>query len=194
MPKIGMEPLRRKALIDATIAEIGEAGTLSVTVGRIAKRAGMSSGLAHHYFGTKEEIFLAAMRHILRLYGQEIRRALARAEGPRGRVQAIVEASFHPSNFSQEAVGAWLNFYVYAQTAPEAHRLLQVYVKRLRSNLIHGLRPLVPEPQAKDLAEGVAALIDGFYIRQALHRDGPRQAEVLALVSDYIDRNLGTAP
>ena len=58
MPKVGMEPIRRAALVKATIAEIGEAGTLDVTVSQIAKRAGMSSGLAHHYFGGKDQIFL----------------------------------------------------------------------------------------------------------------------------------------
>jgi TetR/AcrR family transcriptional repressor of bet genes len=48
MPKIGQEPLRRAALMEAAVAEIGEAGTLDVTVGQIARRAGMSSALAHH--------------------------------------------------------------------------------------------------------------------------------------------------
>ena len=56
MPKVGMEPIRRDALVRATIAEIGEAGSLDVTVSRIAKRAGMSSALAHHYFGGKDQI------------------------------------------------------------------------------------------------------------------------------------------
>ena len=69
MPKLGMEPIRKAALVKATIVEIGRAGSLDVTVSQIAKRAGMSSALAHHYFGSKEEIFLAAMRHILSLYG-----------------------------------------------------------------------------------------------------------------------------
>lgn len=32
MPKVGMEPLRRKALIDATISAIGERGSLDVTM------------------------------------------------------------------------------------------------------------------------------------------------------------------
>ena len=47
MPKVGMEPIRRSALVKATIAEIGEAQSLDVTVSQIAKRAGMSSALAH---------------------------------------------------------------------------------------------------------------------------------------------------
>ena len=65
MPKLGMEPIRKAALVQATIAEIGRAGSLDVTVAQIARRAGMSSALAHHYFGSKEQIFLAAMRHVL---------------------------------------------------------------------------------------------------------------------------------
>ena len=64
MPKVGMEPIRRAALIKATITEIGKAGSLDITVSQIAKQAGMSSALAHHYFGSKDEIFLAAMRHV----------------------------------------------------------------------------------------------------------------------------------
>ena len=48
MPKLGMEPIRREALVKATIAEIGAAGSLDVTVSQIARRAGMSSALAHH--------------------------------------------------------------------------------------------------------------------------------------------------
>ena len=76
-----MEPIRKEALVKAAIVEIGRAGSLDVTVSQIAKRAGMSSALAHHYFGSKEEMFLAAMRHILTLYGAEVRGALAHADG-----------------------------------------------------------------------------------------------------------------
>jgi TetR/AcrR family transcriptional repressor of bet genes len=97
MPKLGMEPIRKEALVKATIVEIGRVGSLDVTVSQIAKRAGMSSALAHHYFGSKEEMFLAAMRHILTLYGAEVRGALVAAEGPEGRIRAILRASFSPA-------------------------------------------------------------------------------------------------
>ena len=106
MPKLGMEPIRKAALVKATIVEIGRAGSLDVTVGQIARRAGMSPALAHHYFGSKEGMFLAAMRHILTLYGAEVRGALATADGPEARLRAILAASFSPANFRREAVGA----------------------------------------------------------------------------------------
>ena len=189
MPKVGMEPIRKAALVKATIVEIGRAGSLDVTVSQIAKRAGMSSALAHHYFGSKEEIFLAAMRHILTLYGAEVRGALAHAEGVEGRIKAVLRASFSPGNFRREAVSAWLNFWVLAQTVPEAKRLLAVYQRRLRSNLLVGLRPLAGE-RAGAVADGLGALIDGLYLREVLKSGTPDGAAAVAVALDYLNVQL----
>ena len=167
MPKVGMEPIRRAALVKATIAEIGEAGTLDVTVSQIAKRAGMSSGLAHHYFGGKDQIFLAAMRHTLALYAAEVRGALSMACTPQDRIGAIVCASFSPSNFQRDVIAAWLNFYVLAQSSQQARHLLGIYQRRLQSKLIFALRPLVGS-RSVDVAEQLAGMIDGLYLRQSL--------------------------
>lgn len=187
MPKLGMEPIRRDALVKATIDEIGLAGSLDVTMGRIAKRAGVSAALAHHYFGSKEALFLAAMRHILAGYAQGVRAALEGAEGPRARVEAIVRANFDPGHFRPEVVGAWLNFYVQAQTVPEAGRLLTVYRRRLRSNLLHELRPLAGAG-AETLAEVLAGLIDGFYLRAGLGGRTGGAAEVLDVLDAMLRR------
>lgn len=172
MPKLGMEPIRREALVKATITEIGRAGSLDVTVSQIARRAGMSSALAHHYFGGKTQIFLAAMRHTLGVYGAEVRGALAMAQGQRARTEAIIRAGFTSSNFRREVVAAWLNFYVLAQSDDQARRLLSVYQRRLHSNLVFNLRPLVG-PRAGEVAVRIAGLIDGLYLREALGRDTP---------------------
>ncbi|MHA6344042.1 choline-binding transcriptional repressor BetI [Roseivivax sp. CAU 1761] len=165
------ELVRRRDLIAATIREIGETGTLNVTVGQIARRAGVSPGLAFHYFGDKEALFLAAMRAILRDYGTEIRAALRAATSPRGRIEAVLRASFAPGNFRDGAVAAWLNFYVLAQTSAEAQRLLTLYHRRLHSNLVHDLAPLLGgRAAAERSAVRLAALIDGLYLRCALNR------------------------
>ncbi|MEM1046555.1 MAG: transcriptional regulator BetI [Pseudomonadota bacterium] len=193
MPKLGMEPIRRAALIKATIAEIGRAGSLDVTVSQIARRAGVSSALAHHYFGAKEQIFLAAMRHILTVFGAQVRTELRGARGHRSRIEAIITASFDAENFRPAVIAAWLNFYVQAQTSKDARRLLRVYQKRLRSNLTHDLRPLVGG-RAERVADGIGALIDGVYIRQAL-KDAPlRRDGAIALVRDYLALELETTP
>jgi len=186
MPRVGMMALRKDDLVNATIGEIGRKGSLDVTMGQIARAAGVSSALAHHYFGSKDDLFLAAMRAILSDFGAEARRELARAEGPRGRLNAIVRASFGGQNFRAEVVAAWLNFYVLARTNPQAARLLRVYQRRLASNLTHALRPLCPDPVT--VARTTAALIDGLYIRHALAEAGPPDATAaIATVEGYLD-------
>ena len=174
MPKVGMEPIRRNALVQATIAEIGEAHSLDVTVGQIAKRAGMSTALAHHYFGGKDQIFLAAMRHILADYGKEGRARLKGARGPRDRAAAIIIASFDETCFAPATVNAWMTLYAAALSNAETRRLLRIYQRRLRSNLMHALSPISATPQAD--AETLAALIDGRYLRAALSDSGTASA------------------
>ena len=166
MPKVGMEPVRRNALVEATIAELGARGSLDVTVGQIAKRAGMSTALAHHYFGGKDQIFLAAMGQILRDFGKEVREELKTAPTPRARVEAVIKASFAPSCFDPATISAWMTLYASAQTNAETMRLLRVYQSRLRSNLSHALRPISDHPQLH--ASLISALIDGLYLRAAL--------------------------
>ena len=189
MPKLGMEPIRKAALVNATIMEIGQAGSLDVTVGQIARRAGMSTALAHHYFGGKEAMFLAAMRHVLTLYGAEVRGALAMAKGPEARLRAILAASFSPANFRREVVGAWLNFWVLAQGTPEAKRLLAVYQRRLRSNLLSNLRPL-RGARAGAVADGLGALVDGVYLREVLKNGPPNADAAVATLQDYLAAQL----
>ncbi|MEP3441302.1 MAG: transcriptional regulator BetI [Sulfitobacter sp.] len=186
MPKIGMEPLRRASLVQATIDEIGRTQSLDVTVGQIAQKAGMSAALAHHYFGGKHRIFLAAMRHILTEYGTVARSHLEAASTPRGRVEAIIYASFDPVCFAPATVAAWMTLYAAAPAHPGTKRLLEIYHARLRSNLIHALRQIDDHAQnAVDNAEVIAALIDGLYLRAALSdagcAAGAEQAALLTL-------------
>jgi len=189
MPKVGMEPIRRSALVEATIQEIGARGSLDVTVAQIARRAGMSSALAHHYFGSKEQIFVAAMRHVLTLYGAEVRGALIMAKTPRARVEAIIRASFTPAQFRPEMVSAWLNFYVQAQRSFDARRLLHIYQRRLRSNLYHAFRQIT-QTEAQTLTRGLAAMIDGLYIRQALGEGETAPEPAIDVLLRYLDTSL----
>ncbi|MRX50025.1 transcriptional regulator BetI [Paracoccus sp. S-4012] len=188
MPKLGAEPIRKAALINAAIATVARAGSLEVTVAEIARAAGMSPALAHHYFGSKEQMFLAAMRHILTAFGASVRSETAAAESPRTRLDAILRASFGPQNFEHGTVAAWLTFYALARTSPEAGRLLRIYHCRLRSNLRVPLRGLTPEAEA--VADRLGALIDGIYLRAALAPAPADGAAALALARGYLDEAL----
>jgi TetR/AcrR family transcriptional repressor of bet genes len=185
-----MEPVRRKALIDAPISAIGERGSRDVTMSEIAGRAGVSSALAHHYFGAKDELLFATMRHILAELNADTRRAFGPATTPRRRVSAVVAVSFSDEQFQAETIAAWLAFYVEAQKSSALRRLLRVYVRRLHSNLMSGLTGILPKAEADRVAEATAALIDGLYIRRALKDGVPDAQTAIALVEDYLETKL----
>lgn len=186
-----MEPLRRRALIDATISAIGERGSLDVTMSEIAGRAGVSSALAHHYFGAKDELLQATMRHLLAELNADARQALATARSPRERVSAVIAINFSDKQFQPETIAAWLAFYVEAQKSQALRRLLRIYARRLHSNLMSGLSALVTGAEAERAAEAIAALIDGLYIRRALKDGTPNAASAIAIVEDYVAGMLG---
>ena len=193
MTRRGTGRARREALVDAAIGEIGRVGSLDVTVSQIAARAGVSAALAHHYFGSKEQIFLAAMRRLLRDYAAEVRAAQAAAgPDPAARARAVVRANFADSNLRPEAVTAWLTLYIRAQRSEAVSRLLRVYHRRLRSNLMHDLRPLLG-PGAEAAAMTLGALIDGFYIRRSLERPPPAREACVAEALAHLDRLLADA-
>ncbi|MBX8800983.1 transcriptional regulator BetI [Pseudochrobactrum asaccharolyticum] len=186
MPKVGMEELRRKDLISAAIQTIGERGSLDVTVAQIARKAGVSAALAHHYFGGKDQLLLATMRHLLSELGSDLRHALQAADSPRARLSAIISVNFSASQFAHETIAAWLTFYAHAQQSLEMRRLLRIYARRLHSNLSFALEQLTDKQTAQHIAEGTGALIDGLYIRHALGADAPEAPKAIALVEDYI--------
>ncbi len=191
MPKVGMEPIRRRSLVEAAISAIHARGSLDITIRDIATRAGVSQGLAHHYFGSKDALIVSAMRYLLTEYGKQTRSEMKKARSPRQRVSAIIRASLGREQFKPEIVSVWLVFYVHAQESKDAHALLSIYARRLNSNLIYNLTPLAGA-RAPVIAEGIASLIDGLYIRQAL---GSFKGELSAeqLVEDYLDRQLDYA-
>lgn len=190
MPKLGMEPVRRRALIEAAIETIGAQGSLDVTMGRIARAAGVSPALAHHYFGGKDRLLIATMRHLLSEFGRLVAAELRGRETPRARISAVIARSFAPEQFEPGHVAAWLAFYVRAQSDPEARRLLRIYRSRLNSNLLEPLARLAPRAEAERIADGTAAMIDGLYIRRAL-KDGGHDAEAtVRLVEQHVDAAL----
>ncbi|GGB53390.1 HTH-type transcriptional regulator BetI [Roseibium aquae] len=190
MPKIGMEQERRRTLITATIDAIHERGYCDITMAQIAKRAGVSGGLVHHYFGSKDQLLAATMRYLLKDLGEGIRDRLARARTPRERISAIIEGNFAVGQFRPSVIAAWLAFYVQSRTTQSNARLLQIYSARLASNLTFNLRFFLPPSEASRVAEGTASMIDGVWIRQALRHTPVDRQSAIALVEDYVEAQL----
>lgn len=186
MPKVGMQPIRRRQLIDATIRTIEAHGFADTTIARISRTAGLSSGIIGHYFGGKNALLAATMRWLLRELQHEMIARLRRARTPVDRIEAILGANFATNQSTPEICAAWLSFYAQVPHSPELKRLHSAYVRRLRSNLQHAFRQLLPGPAAERAAEGMSSMIDGIWVRAALARRTPESVGAHQLADDYL--------
>ncbi len=190
VPKLGMEPIRRRQLIDATIAAIDENGFSETTVSRISARAGVSTGVVHHYFRNKDDLLEATLRDLASTLRREVVERLNRAATPRDRVIAIIDGNLAPSLFTRAGVTAWLAFWGEAPNSPRLARIQDIIIRRLRGHLVHALRPIVAPDRLVLTAEGIGTLLDGLWLRAALTRGGVTREEALRLAHDYLDLSL----
>jgi TetR/AcrR family transcriptional repressor of bet genes len=193
LPKLGMEPIRRRQLIDAAISSIGRYGYGEATVQRISRAAGVSSGIIHHYFGGKDELLEASMRALLAELRREVVGRLAKATTPRTRLEGIVDGNFAPSQFDPPVVAAWLAFWSEARHEPKLARLQRINQRRLYSNLHHAFAQALPPAVATQAAKGLAALIDGLWLHAAL--SGARDIDqARAIAQRFLDHELNDRP
>lgn len=175
MPKVGMEPLRRQQLIEATLNVIGEVGLANTTFSLISKEAGMSTGIISHYFGNKKGLIDATVRYLVSQL-----RVKGNYPDPFSRLMGIVDANFAPIQKSRASGRAWLSFWAQSTQDDGLHRLQQINRNRLISNLAHSFRALLPDEKVKDAAETTAALIDGLWLHCALEPERKELFEINA--------------
>ena len=195
MPKVGLKPIRKRQLIEATFEVIERGGLDGVTIAAVAKAAGLSTGIVAHYFGNKDGLLEAAMRHLLRALSEAIasHRSDLSDDSPRSVLHAIINGTFDPSQTSPAAMRTWLSFWTASLNKPQLRRLQRIYEKRLHAKLAAQFGRALPPEQARSAATGLAALIDGLCLRGTLG-DGPFDvAQARELTAAYVDGQLAGA-
>ncbi|HCU2017821.1 TPA: transcriptional regulator BetI [Pseudomonas aeruginosa] len=192
MPKVGMQPIRRSQLIRATLEAVDQVGMGDASIALIARLAGVSNGIISHYFQDKNGLLEATMRHLLSALSKAVRerRAALYDDSPRAHLRAIVEGNFDDSQVNGPAMKTWLAFWATSMHQPALRRLQRVNDHRLYSNLCYQFRRQLSADDARAAARGLAALIDGLWLRGALTGDAFDTDEALNIAYDYLDQQL----
>ncbi|MCT9630899.1 transcriptional regulator BetI [Pseudomonas aeruginosa] len=192
MPKVGMQPIRRSQLIHATLEAVDQVGMGDASIALIARLAGVSNGIISHYFQDKNGLLEATMRHLLSALSKAVRerRAALYDDSPRAHLRAIVEGNFDDSQVNGPAMKTWLAFWATSMHQPALRRLQRVNDHRLYSNLCYQFRRQLSADDARAAARGLAALIDGLWLRGALTGDAFDTDEALNIAYDYLDQQL----
>lgn len=194
-----MKPLRKQQLINATLESVAQYGLQHTTIITISRIAGLSSGIISHYFGGKQELVEATVKHLLeQLKSALLQRVSQQDLSATERLEMIIEANFTPLQRSAPATKTWLSFWAQSMHQPGLARLQHINSKRLYSNLLFSFRQLLPDDLAITASKQTAAMIDGFWLRSALSpkpEDEFKQAEQLCkkfiddLLKQYGDIN-----
>ena len=115
---------RRQQLIDATIECVAEHGLSGATVARVAKRAGLSTGIVNFYFQGKDGLLLATLEYVDGQYMLRQREAvLAHADSPVARLEAMIDAAFDPELCHPHRVAVWAAFWGEARAREDYMRV-----------------------------------------------------------------------
>ncbi|NQX64774.1 TetR family transcriptional regulator [Paenibacillus alba] len=72
MPKVGMEPIRRAAVINATLMCISRHGIDGMTLDKVAEYADCSKGVVTYYFKNKDNLMIESFKAFFAYYGLKI--------------------------------------------------------------------------------------------------------------------------
>jgi len=180
MARVGTEKLRKQELIEATIKSIENHGFQGTTIMTISRQANMSAGIISHYFGSKQGLILATIRHLLEQLKQGLLQQISACEQtltPELRLQMIVDTNFACFQQSTSITRTWLCFWAQALHDPELARLQSVNSKRLQRNLLYSYKQVITDKaQATTAANMTAAMIDGLWLRSSLSQGTRRDS------------------
>jgi len=167
----------RERLLDATVVCLVEYGYSGTTVSRIADRAGVTRGAQVHHYRTKEDLVIAAIRHLAEQLAEQVvadAPKIAKSEDPIGAALDMLWRLHRGPIFA-----ATVELWVAARTDPELSRQVRevepIVLRSLGSLGGTGLDAYVADGDAVNAAFTAMDTIRGLLI-STWHLP-PRQVE-----------------
>lgn len=158
---------RRRREIVAGLAQVmAERGYAKATVHAIAKAAGLTPGLVHYHFASKQQILIALIEELAGTV-----RARLRADAVPGddRLQAAIDALVGTADgIEARAVACWVVIGAEAVREPAVRELYESVIRQLISEFAEILREAMQKQggsgaPAAAAAVAVVAAIEGFF-------------------------------
>jgi TetR/AcrR family transcriptional repressor of bet genes len=165
---------RQKQLIEATIAALSRFGYGKLTLNHVATIAGLSPGIVNFHFRSKEQLLAATLEYLVEEYEAFWTQSLAAAgESAVAKLEAMIEADFHPDINSLEKVTVWYAFWAEAQANPGYRERISRQEARYFEDIRALFQRLIEEGgyrgiSADAVAYGITAMMDGFWFDQMI--------------------------
>ncbi len=180
MPKVGMEPIRRKQIIDAALRQIADKGIDGVRLEDISRDCGVSKGIVSYYFGSKRSVVYEACKAFLSYF-------LERTDGKAGAGEVlnyVLDLLFLPPSPGSEHFGipssARRNLMLQLYAAVDRDADIARLVREFYAGYNRGIREIVEYGvgsgefrfmevrEIEEISRTIMAFLDGLIIRKLI--------------------------
>lgn len=182
----------RARLLEATIQCLVDAGFAGTSTTLVSKIAGVSRGAQLHHFPTKNDLVVAAVRHLYDQRAAEFEAARRDLPVGEGRTRAVLGAlaEYVTSPFFTAALELWV--------AARSDEQLLAAVAPLEIETGRGLHRIAVElldvdesrPGVRELVQATLDLLRGLGLANTLGDDSRRRARILDQWAQALDREL----
>ena len=160
--------IRRVELSRAAFEAVIRYGLRKTTLEKVGEIAGVSKGVVLHHFKDKSTLLEAVFRRSNTLLSASVIELFRYAETPYERLWAIIVANFSDAIFNREVCQAWVSLISEVPHNEGCQRVQVANNERIRSNLTHELKHLLPDKDAARVARHLGVHIDGVWVRAGL--------------------------
>jgi AcrR family transcriptional regulator len=162
---------KAQRIIDAMRVSVAQRGTAGSTFDHVSREAGVSRGLLHYYFGTKEQLLAEAVRRDCELRLERLESRLATAKTAEDFIDLMAENLKETVSEDPDFVTLIFELFTLSRRNPDIALEYADLMRRTREQVAgmlaaaqqEGIVRLHAEPEA--IAEVLFSLGDGFALR-----------------------------
>lgn len=183
---------RRQQIAEATWTAVAELGVDGTSMRAIAERAGCTTGRLSHYFDSREDVLLGALR---RAHLQASQRMLDVMHGHSGReaLRAVLHEALPLDEQRRTEWKVWITFWAEAigtQSLRREHERRYAEWTDLVRTLVGAADRTLGRATVRQVSDALVAVVDGIGIQTSLSDDRSAARRARATVDAALDRML----
>ncbi|WP_020406603.1 TetR/AcrR family transcriptional regulator [Hahella ganghwensis] len=171
MPRPSNKDERRKQIVEGLLEVMSKKGYENASIQAIGKACGLTPGLIHYHFKSKQEILVALIKTLSSIAWDRYEELLEKATSPKEKLEAFIDAALSLGpNSNEKAVSAWVIIGAEAIRQAEVQELYQEIINRNKLELIARLSEYATDTKAMLTAQNIEniammsiASIEGAY-------------------------------
>ncbi|MCM2422802.1 TetR/AcrR family transcriptional regulator [Streptomyces sp. RKAG293] len=189
--------LRREEILDATVEQIKQRGIATTRVADVADALGVSSGLLHYHFATKELLVEEAFSYAAQREMEVLRATVARSSPALTRMKALLRL-YAPTG---QAAGwrLWIDGWSAGMRDTGLHDVMRTMDEEWKSAMVQLIQEGTDSGEfrcadPREAAWRITLFLDGLAVQLVARRGALQKAEAARWVREHVAAQLGIDP